>query len=131
MPIHRLLADGVLVMHATFIAFVVVGLALILLGLARRWRGVRNVWFRLTHLAAIVIVAAFAWAAEPCPLTTLENHLRASAGQDAYDTGFIAHWLHRAIFYDAEPWVFVVGDTLFLAAVVGTFVFGRPRWKGK
>lgn len=33
-----------------------------------------------------------------CPLTPLENHWRAQAGQQGYEDGFIAHYLLAAIY---------------------------------
>jgi hypothetical protein len=64
-----------------------------------------------------------------CPLTTLENYLRVSGGQDAYtEAGFIQDWLHRLIFFRAQPWVFTLCYTLFGLLVVATMWFAPPRW---
>ena len=65
---YRLAADAVVLVHFSYVAFVVVGLAAILLGLARRWGWVRNVWFRSLHLLAILVVAAEAVCGITCPL---------------------------------------------------------------
>jgi len=127
--IYRVLADLILILHAGFTTFVVVGQLLILVGLALRWPWVRNFRFRLIHLAAIVFVTIQTWAGMWCPLTTLENHLRARAGQPGYASGFIAHWLHRLIFYEASQETFAAVYTLFGLLVVLTWVFGRPRRK--
>lgn len=117
-----LLADLVLVVHVAFIAFVVVALPLTLVGAALRWGWVRNGWFRFGHLAAIGIVVAQAWLGIMCPLTTLEAWLRERAGQEPYSSnGFIADWLHRLFFFEAEPWVFVVIYTVFGALVAATW----------
>ena len=51
-------ADALLVIHVAFVAFVVFGLILILIGKLRRWNWVRNTWFRIAHLCAIGIVIA-------------------------------------------------------------------------
>jgi len=93
--LYHLLADGVLVTHVAFVGFVVIGLALILLGGLRRWSWVRNRWFRRTHLAAIGLVVVQAWLGIICPLTNLEMFLREKAGDATYQDTFIAHWLHR------------------------------------
>jgi hypothetical protein len=42
--------------HAVYIAFVVFGFIAILLGVRTRWRLVRNVYFRVVHLATILLV---------------------------------------------------------------------------
>ena len=106
MNAYGIAADAVLVTHTLFVAFVVAGQALILAGVARGWRWVRNFSFRLAHLAAIGIVVAQAWLGVLCPLTVLENSLRRRAGEAAYSESFIGYWLHRVIYYDVEPWIF-------------------------
>jgi hypothetical protein len=124
--VYGVLADAVLVTHALFIAFVVFGQALILVGLWLGWRWVRNFPFRIAHLAAIGIVVLQAWLGVLCPLTVLENTLRRRAGEPGYAGSFIGHWLHQLIFYDAEPWVFTAAYTAFAAAVAATWIYGRP-----
>ncbi len=126
--LHRVLADLVLVIHAGFILFVVGGLVLILAGTIGRWRWVRHFWFRLTHLLAIAIVIVQSLLGVACPLTTWENRLRIHAGQQPYaDQGFIAHWLHALIFFDAEPWVFAIGYTIFGMVVAAAMILNPPR----
>jgi multisubunit Na+/H+ antiporter MnhB subunit len=122
-----LLADAVLLLHAMFVAFVVIGLLLILLGLCRDWRWVRNPWFRTAHLSAIGIVVAQAWAGVMCPLTVWESELRLRAGQAGYEGSFIGHWIGRLLYYEAEPWVFTVLYTLFGALVIGVWLIAPPR----
>lgn len=124
----RVLADCVVVFHAAFVAFVVVGLAAILLGLALRWDWVRNFWFRVLHLAAIGVVAAQALCGVICPLTTLENALRRLAGQQTYPGAFIGYWARRLIFFEAPPWIFTAAYCAFGLVVAATFLVGPPRW---
>jgi hypothetical protein len=125
----RLLADMVLIVHALFIAFVVFGLLLIIAGWRYRWHWVRNLWFRVAHLAAILFVAVGSMLGATCPLTTLENALRVQAGQTGYSQSFIADWLHRLIFFDAAPWVFTLCYTLFALLVVVVWIRLPPgRW---
>jgi hypothetical protein len=128
--VYQTLADLVLVTHVAFVNFVVVGLLLILCGGMLGWRWVRNPWFRYAHLAAIGYVVAEAWFGVVCPLTTLEMHLRERAGETTYEGSFIAHWLHRFLYYDAPVWVFTCGYTLFGLAVIGGWLWVRPRpWR--
>jgi polyferredoxin len=121
------LADAVLVVHASFVAFVVVGQTLVLAGLGLGWAWVRNRAFRLAHLAAIGVVVAQAWVGVLCPLTILENALRERAGESGYAGSFIQHWLHRLIFYDAEGWVFTTVYTVFGLLVALTWRYGAPQ----
>ena len=54
----HLAADVVLVVHVLFVLFVVAGLLLVFAGRLLKWSWVRNPWFRIAHLGAIVIVVA-------------------------------------------------------------------------
>jgi hypothetical protein len=127
MPVpYSFMADAVLLVHALFVAFVVIGQLLILAGLVLGWAWVRGFRFRIAHLLAIAIVVLQAWAGVLCPLTLLENALRLRAGEPVYAESFMAHWLHRLIFFDAPLWVFTVAYTVFASLVVATWYFGRP-----
>ena len=128
--VYRFLADMILVVHTTFIAFVLFGLIAIVAGWVRGWTWVRNGWFRALHLAAIGYVVAQAWFGMVCPLTTWENHLRVRGGPDPYASeGFIAYWLHRLIFFEADPWVFTICYTAFGLVVAATLILVPPRWR--
>ncbi len=129
MLIYRIAADLVLALHAGIVGFVVFGQALVLVGLPLRWRWVRNFWFRVAHLLAIGVVVAQAWAGVVCPLTMLENHLRVLGGGVEYPGSFVAYWLHWAIFYRADTWVFTLLYTVFATLVLATWILGPPRRK--
>ena len=126
-----LAADGLLVVHTLFIAFVVFGLILILVGLVREWRWIRNPWFRFIHLAAIGIVVLQSWLGIICPLTVWENELRQLAGQQGYAGSFVQHWLHKLIFYQAEAWVFTLAYTVFGALVILAWYLAPPAFTKK
>lgn len=118
---YETLADLVLLLHATIVLFVVGGLVLVVAGNAAGWAWVNGWWFRGLHLAAIGTVVAQSWAGITCPLTTLESWLRVQSGSVAYGTGFIEHWLHRLIFYEAPTWVFTAAYSLFAALVAAAW----------
>ena len=48
-----LAADLLLVLHASFVAFVIFGLILIIAGRLLSWSWVRNRWFRIVHVVCI------------------------------------------------------------------------------
>jgi hypothetical protein len=123
----RVLADVIVVFHAAYVGFVVFGLVAILVGLVFRWGWVRNFWFRIIHLAMIGVVTLESLAGIACPLTTWEKSLRTLGGQESHEGGFIAFWMHRLIFFHAEPWVFTLLYCLFGAAVGLAFLLGPPR----
>jgi Protein of Unknown function (DUF2784) len=124
---YQLLADLVLLLHACIVAFVVLGLFLIIIGNLLRWRYINAIWFRAAHLLAIAIVVGESWFGITCPLTTWEVALRTEAGQETYGAGFVEHWVGRLLFYDAPPWVFTMVYTAFGMLVVLTWLKYPPR----
>lgn len=129
--VYRLLADLTVIIHFAYVMFVILGLFAILAGWALRWNWIRNRWFRGIHLLMIGVVVLESWAGITCPLTTWEHQLRQRAGQETYQGDFIATWVHDALFFDAEPWVFTVCYSLFGGLVLATLFFVPPRWRMK
>jgi len=86
----RALADLVLLVHAAFVLFVVLGGFAVL-----RWP--RLAWI---HLPAAAWGAVIEFAGWICPLTPLENRLRGLAGDAGYQGGFVEHYL-LALLYAA------------------------------
>jgi hypothetical protein len=127
----RILADLIVVFHVCYVAFVVLGLVVILLGTALGWSWVRNFYFRIVHVAMIGIVVGEALAGIPCPLTVWEKQLRTMAGEVSYTGDFLGYWAHRLLFYRADPWVFTMIYALFGLAVLATFVLAPPRRPGR
>ena len=127
--LYRLTADLVVVVHFAFVAFVVFGLLLTLVGGVRRWEWVRGVRFRAIHLAAIGFVVAESLCGVTCPLTVWEQRLRNLAGQASYHGEFIATWVHDLLFSDAESWVFTVCYCSFGMAVWLTWILVPPRFR--
>lgn len=124
---YQVLADAVLVVHVAVVLFVVGGLAVVLAGNWLRWRWVNHLGFRLAHLAAIAIVVVQAWLGQHCPLTVLESWLRVQAGAVAYERGFIEHWLHKFLYYEAPLWVFALAYTAFAGLVLLAWWRYPPR----
>jgi hypothetical protein len=123
----KLAADFVVLLHAAYVAFIVVGQLAILIGILFKRAWVRNAWFRWLHLGAIAIVVAESLLGIVCPLTTLESRLRALGGQTTYEGDFIGHWVHNLLFYDAPPWVFTLVYTAFGTLVLATFLIAPPK----
>ena len=126
---YGVLADTMLIVHFAFVVFVVFGFLLILIGLLTHWTWIHNRYFRIAHLVAIGIVVLQAWFNQICPLTLWENELRRRAGESGYTESFIEHWLHKILFYQAEPWVFTTIYTLFGALVLAAWFLGRRSRK--
>ena len=83
-----LLADLVLVVHATFILFVVLG------GLLLLWQP-RIAW---VHIPCAIWGAWVELAGWICPLTPLEVDLRTRAGESGYEGGFIERYVTAALY---------------------------------
>lgn len=80
---YRVLADLTVAVHAAFVVFVVLGGVLVL-----RWP--RVAW---VHLPAAAWGAWIEFAGWTCPLTPLENWLRARGGEAGYRTSFVERYL--------------------------------------
>ena len=80
---YGLLADTVVVVHLAFVVFVVCG------GLLVVWRR----WTAAIHIPAAIWGVYIEFSGRICPLTPLENHLRALAGEAAYSGDFVERYL--------------------------------------
>ena len=116
-----------LVLHALFAAFLVLGLVAIYLGRWLSWAWVLNFWFRLSHLAAIAIVVFQAWVSALCPLTVWEMRLRELSGGERYEGSFIQYWVQTILYYEAPEWVFFVAYTLFGGLIVASWFIVPPK----
>ncbi len=85
---YRWLADATVALHFAFILFAVFGGVL-----ASR----RLAWSYL-HLPAVAWVAWIEFTGAICPLTPIENTLRARAGDAGYAGGFVDHYLIPVIY---------------------------------
>lgn len=99
--LYTLLADAVVLLHFGFVLFVVLGGLLVL-----RWR-----WIAWLHLPAATWGAFVELYLHICPLTPLENRLRAQAGLSTYGGGFIDHYI--------VPIIYPPGLTPALQAMLG------------
>ena len=118
-----LAADAILVVHAGFVLFVVLGLPAIWIGAALGRPFAVNPWFRGAHLAAIGFVVAESLAGIMCPLTVWEGALRG----DASGEGFIQRFIHAWLYWRLPDWVFTTAYVAFGALVALTWWRVPPR----
>lgn len=102
--LYRLLANAVVLIHVLFIAFILGGGFL-----AWRWR-----WVAAVHIPCAIWGVLIEYRGWICPLTPLENSLRARAGQEGYSGGFIEHYV--------LPVIYPAGLTPRVQMMLGTFV---------
>lgn len=122
-----MIADALLVVHFLIAAFIVGGLPLVWLGAARRWRWVRNPWFRYLHLGAIAFVALEALLGIACPLTVWEDLLRGGLRPGS----FVGRWVYAALYYRAPDWLFTLAYVLWTAATLLTLWRVPPDRSGQ
>jgi len=84
----RLAADAVMLVHFSFVVFV-------LLGGFLAWRWPRAVAF---HVGAVVYGVVILVVGFTCPLTPVEKSLRLQAGDAGYDGGFVEHYVVRMLY---------------------------------
>ena len=114
-----LLADILAVLHGTLVAYVALGVVAILLGLWRKWTWTRSFWFRFTHLMICIGVVLFEFAHQPCPLTSLEQHLRSEAASEgSYEGGFIVHYVTETMHVEVSPQS-LAGPMVILVVILG------------
>jgi hypothetical protein len=109
---YRLLADAVVVLHLGFVVFVVCG------GVLVRWRR----WAALAHLPAAAWGVYIELTGGICPLTPLENRLRALGGQAVYSGDFVGRYL-IPVLYPADLDRSVQTGLGFFALVLNVAVY--------
>jgi hypothetical protein len=86
--VYRARADAVVVLHFAFVVFVVLGGVAVL-----RWRRAAYVHLPCATWGALIELGG--WT---CPLTPLENHLRALGRQAGYTGSFVEHYVTRVMY---------------------------------
>jgi len=127
MKLYQYLADTVLFIHVSFVAFVILALIITLVGGYLNWQWVRNWWFRFVHLGCISFVVIQSWLGLICPLTTLEMWLRKQIDAEQYTGSFIQYWLQRILYYQAPDWVFILIYSVFGLLVFATWLRFPPQ----
>lgn len=117
-----LAADAVVVVHLAFVVFVV-------LGGVFAWLDLRFAWL---HLPAAVWGAYAELTSTICPLTPLENALRARAGETGYEGSFVEHYLIPLIYPSGltpahQRWIGVLVIALNAAIYGWAIVRARRR----
>lgn len=119
-------ADIIVVVHAAFVAFVVLGGLLVV-----RWHSLA--WVHVPAAIWGVIIELAGWI---CPLTPLENYLRQRGGSSPYQGEFVEHYV-LPLLYPAQltrPGQIWLGsfamiiNVLLYWRVVRTGSRARRRW---
>ena len=116
----RVLADLVVLFHVAFVVFVVAGGLLV----------ARRPWVAYLHVPAALWGIAIELCGWICPLTPLENWLRARGGGVTYPGGFVEHWVLPVLYPAAltrETQLVLAALVLLVNAVVYGAVLRRCR----
>jgi len=109
---YPFLANLVLIVHLTFVLFVLFGALLVW---KRRWIA----WFHLPAAAWGITVEFSGWT---CPLTLLENWLREQAGETEYHASFIAEYLLPILYpNDSTHDVQHTFGTIVVASIISVY----------
>jgi hypothetical protein len=122
--IYRITADLLVVLHLSFIVFVMLGGLRVL-----KWRRVA-----ILHLPAVVWAVLLELNSWICPLTPWEQQLRQVAGDSGYAGSFIAHYLMPVLYPPGldEPTQLMLALAVILVNLpvygwlLGRWVFGSP-----
>lgn len=120
---YGLAADAVVAVHFMFVMFVGAGGLLVI-----RWP-----WLAWLHLPCALWGAAISFGGWVCPLTPLENTLRAMAGRDGYTGGFIEHYIMPILYPAAltREMQFGIGAAVVVVNVVAYAVVFKRRAAGR
>ena len=117
---YALLADLTLLLHAAFILFVVIGGVLVF------WR--RGIaWLHIPCALWGALIEFKGWI---CPLTYLENDLRAKAGAGGYSGGYIDHYLMPLVYpqgLTSDVQIMLGVAVLIINAVIYTLIWHKMR----
>lgn len=118
--LYKIGAELIVVIHLTFILFIIFGGLL-----ALRWP--RAAW---AHLPCAIYGVLIEWIGWICPLTPLENALRHRAGGEGYDGDFIEHYLLPIIYPSGlTPTVQVALGALVIVVNVAIYAVVVQRWR--
>ena len=104
----RFLADAVALTHGVWVLLNIAGPLV-------SWR-----WptFRFVHISMMAVTILIMISGQYCPLTTLEQDLRAVfEPRGSYDGGFIANYVSKTIHVEMAPW------TIFIALLIWFFLW--------
>ena len=123
MSIFEIFATLILLLHYSFILFVIFGALLIL-------RFKKIIYF---HLPAVAWGAYIELSHSICPLTHLENYFLKKAGKDQYSIDFIENYVFKIIYppalnYEIQTYLGVI--LIFVNLVIYYYIVKKSRTGG-
>ena len=123
MSIFEIFATLTLLLHFSFILFVIFGALLIL-------RFKKIIYF---HIPAVAWGAYIEFSHSICPLTHLENYFLKKAGKDQYSIDFIENYVFKIIYppalnYEIQTYLGVI--LIFVNLVIYYYIVKKSRTGG-
>lgn len=116
--LYPFLGDVMMVLHAAFLLFFVIGGFL-------AWKWPKLIWVHLGIVAwnLTIVILDF-----DCPFTGTEKFFRREGGEAVYEGGYINHYLDGTIWPEGQtPTAEKVGFALVIISYIGYFVARRRR----
>lgn len=118
-------ADLLMLLHAGFSLFLVLGLVVSSAGIVLGWRWTRRRGFQVAHLLAVLILVFRVWMGLPCPLSAAENGFRSRTTEPCALGKNFHNALHWLAFRGADKHGFTLGTTLFGLIGIGAFLLNN------
>jgi hypothetical protein len=115
---YHILAVAVLILHLTWILWVIFG------ALVTRHRILLR-WFHILSLVYAIAIEVLPWP--PCPLTALEQWLETRAGVTPYHGSFLVHYLEAVIYPDMPVRLLIACAVAVCVFNLGVYVFRFRR----
>jgi hypothetical protein len=120
-------ADAIAAMHIAYFVYVAGGTVAIIVGGIRRWKWVRNPWFRFSHLAAVYIVVFENIFNIACPLNTAEWQLRSDSQSVVEASSGVGGLLDHLLFHTIPGNVLNVMYSVLAVLLLVALVLVPPR----
>jgi hypothetical protein len=125
MSADEFIADLLMLAHAAYSLFVVLGLMMILLGMVLGWRWSRNRYFCIAHLAATTFLMVRVWTSLACPFSTAENAFRSRITVPCPLGDAFHDVLHHCAFRGTNPGYMAASTMLLGILALAVFVLSR------
>ena len=122
---NMILSEIVLLLHFSIFLFMILSFILIPYGYFKKWEWVKNIYFRSIHLILMGIILIETILGFMCPLTILENFLRADKKID----NIFSKIIHQIMYWDLTNYQFIILYLLSLSYIIFLWLYFRPNQK--
>lgn len=125
--VYKILADIIVITHFLVILFMFLGFFLTLKGFFNskffdKWL------FRTLHLFGMVYIGLLAVLRQYCPLTIMENTLRARYNPElTYPGSFIVYYIEKLVYPDINPVMIIIPTTTLAVFTLVVFIIRPPK----